>query len=106
VVRYINGERPDYVPYPEHYFFGKALDVLTAYEREVMQNEGDNKNLRPFPEEELSRLVDITWADTGKAIVNNWLGLVYQVAHKERKKVFMDGIDADDPLGLIASGTI
>ena len=106
VVRFANGVRPDYTPPPEHYFFGEAMEVITAYEREVLQHKGDESNLRPFPEEELSRLVDITWSDTGKAIINNWLGLIYQVANKDRKKVFMDGIDPDDPLGLIASGKI
>ncbi len=106
VVRYINGTRPDFTPPPEHYFHDQAMDIITAYEREALQHGGNRKKLQPFPEEELSRLVDITWADTGKAIVNNWLGLVYQVANKDRKKVFMDGIDPDDPLGLIASGKI
>ena len=106
VVRYIDGMRPDFTPPPEHYFFDRAMDVITAYEREVLQHKGDRKKLKPFPEEELSRLVDITWADTGKAMVNNWLGLVYQVANQDRKKVFMDGIDPDDPLGLIAAGKI
>ncbi len=106
VVRYIHGVRPDLTPPPEHYFCDQAMKVVTAYEREILQHKGKREKLKPFPEEELSRLVDITWSDTGKAIVNNWLGLVYQVANKDRRKVFMDGIDPDDPLGLIASGKI
>ena len=106
VVRFITGERTDYAPYPEHYFSDEAMAVLTAYEREVMQCKGNYENLRPFPEEELAKHIDITWADTGKAIVNNWLGLIYQVANKERGKVFMDNIDPNDPLGLIASNMI
>ena len=40
--------------------------------------------LDQFPERKLASLVDNTWSDTGKAIVNNWLGMVYQVAHSDR----------------------
>ena len=41
-----------------------------------------------------------SWGDTGKAIVNNWLGLVYQLTNLDRKLQFMPGVDPDDPLGL------
>ncbi len=101
VIRYLEGVRTDFPPYPENYFFGEALDILGQFEKEVRECNHDYENLPPFPEQALSRLVDITWSDTGKAIINNWLGLVYQVAHRDRGKVFMDGIDAEDPLGLI-----
>ena len=37
-----------------------------------------------FPEDELLRHADNTWGDTGKAIVNNWLGLVYQLTNLDR----------------------
>ena len=66
----------------------------------------DFSNLREFPEQELASSIDVTWSDTGKAMINNWLGLVYQVANRERGKVFMEGLDPDDPLGLIASGRL
>ena len=45
-------------------------------------------------------MVDNTWGDTGKAIVNNWLGLVYNMTAVDGKQQFMDGIDPADPLGL------
>ena len=38
--------------------------------------------------------------DTGKAIVNNWLGLVYQLTSHDRKLQFMPGVDPEDPLQL------
>ena len=44
--------------------------------------------------------VDNTWGDTGKAIFNNWLGLVYQHTNLDRRKQFMEGVDPDNPLGL------
>ena len=53
-----------------------------------------------FPEEKLLPHVANTWGDTGKAIVNNWLGLVYQLTNLDRKFQFMPGVDPDDPLKL------
>ncbi len=106
VVRYIEGIRTDFPPYPEYYFMDKAMELAAEFRAEALACDGDFSALRAFPEEELTQYIDITWSDTGKAIVNNWLGLVYQVAHKDRGKVFMDGLDADDPLGLIKDGLI
>lgn len=100
VQRYIEGTRPEYPPYPQHYFPAEAMTIAEAFRDEVMACQGNFQSLRTFPETELTAHVDITWSDTGKAIVNNWLGLIYQVAHKSRGKVFMDGIDPEQPLGL------
>ena len=36
--------------------------------------------------------------DTGKAIFNNWLGLVYRLTHVDRHKAFVDGVDPRNPL--------
>jgi homoserine O-succinyltransferase len=54
-----------------------------------------------FPEDALAPLLDNTWNDTGKAIFNNWLGLVYRLTHVDRDKLFMPGIDPENPLGLL-----
>ena len=43
-----------------------------------------------------------TWGDTGKAIVNNWLGLVYKLTNLDRDSQFMPGIDPQNPLQLRA----
>jgi homoserine O-succinyltransferase len=48
----------------------------------------------------LTTQCDNSWGDTGKAIVSNWLGLVYQLTNLDRKKQFMPGVDPDDPLQL------
>ena len=61
----------------------------------------DGKAQAPqFPEESLLPYCDNTWGDTGKAIVNNWLGLVYQLTNLDRKKQYMESVDPDDPLQL------
>ena len=100
VVRYINGERQHYPPYPENYLYDEAREILDHYKMQVERARGDFSGLAPFPDEEVTPWVDNTWSDTGKAIVNNWLGLIYQVADRERGKVFMPGVNPDDPLGL------
>lgn len=97
--RFLTGIR-DFPPTPENYFFDEANEVLSEFEKQIHNTDDKETLLAQFPESELTKLVDNTWSDTGKAIINNWLGLVYQVAHRDRGKVFMDGIDPNDPLGL------
>ena len=101
VDRFVAGIRGDYPPFPENYFYGEALKLLSAYKQQATAT-GDHADLPKFPEAEVMKWVDNTWTDTGKAIINNWLGLIYQIAHRDRGKVFMDGIDPNDPLGLLA----
>ncbi len=98
VTRFISGVHTEFPYIPENYFLDQAKILVDQYKADAIACAGNFENLRPFPEEELTKLVDVTWTDTGKAIVNNWLGLVYQVAHKERGKVFMDGVDPASPL--------
>ena len=100
VVRFIQGIRATYPPYPDNYLQGESLEILEQYKQRVERAQGDYTNLPPFPDQQLSELVDNTWSDTGKAMINNWLGLVYQVADRERGKVFMPGIDPNNPLNL------
>lgn len=106
VVRYTEGIREGYPPFPENYFFGEALETATAYRDAVLASGDSPRAAGAFPEDDLTRMVDVTWSDTGKAIINNWLGLVYQVANRKRGKVFMDHLDPADPLGLIAKGVL
>ena len=100
VMRFIEGIR-DYPPFPENYFYGEAERLVNEYKQQALAANGDHTNLPEFPEVEVLKWVDNTWGDTGKAIINNWLGLIYQVAHRDRGKVFMDDINPRDPLGLL-----
>ena len=43
------------------------------------------------------------WADTGRTIFNNWLGLIYRLTDVQRGVPFMPNVDPDDPLGLAGS---
>lgn len=100
IKRFIEGIRTDYPPLPKYYFRSEALQLLDEYRSRVEEANGDNSNLPEFPESEVYRWVDNTWTDTGKSIINNWLGLVYQVSHRERNKAFMEGISPQNPLNL------
>ena len=100
VYRFLSGELDSPPPFPENYLSSEAQDISSRFFEKAAQAQRDGAELPEFPEHELSHLVDNTWGDTGKAIVNNWLGLVYQLTNLDRSLQFMAGIDPEDPLGL------
>ena len=100
VRRYLRGEREDYPPSPENYFAPSVERRLAAYRDEVERARGAGGLPPAFPEKEVSPGLDNTWTDTGKALVNNWLGLVYQLTDYDRQRPFAPGVDPADPLGL------
>lgn len=100
VLRFINGEREDYPPYPEHYFAPEAIAILEPYKEHILRAKPDGQMPPEFPEARIFPYVDNTWTDTGKAMFNNWLGLVYQLTDVDRKGLFMPGVDPHDPLNL------
>ena len=100
IFRYLNAERVDLPRYPEHYFQDEALDIAGRYLEALERAKARGESSPEFPEAELTPLVHNTWGDTGKAIVNNWLGLVYQLTSVDRKLQFMPGVDPQDPLQL------
>ena len=100
VFRYRDGERDDAPRYPEHYFPDEAIDIAAEFMKKSEEAAASGDELPEFPAAELEPHVANTWGDTGKAIVNNWLGLVYQLTNLDRKSQFMPGIDPEDPLQL------
>lgn len=101
VVRFVQGELDVYPPHPENYFPPAAADIAHAYQQIVQASHSARTPIPPFPEETLQRYLDNTWGDTGKAIFNNWLGLVYQLTALDRKQPFVPGVDPGNPLGLL-----
>ena len=100
VARFAAGERETCPPYPEYYFTVGARAVLDRH-RDAVLDARSRAALPPaFPDDELQPWLDNTWTDTGKAMFNNWLGLVYQLTDTDRRKPFMAGVDPADPLGL------
>jgi homoserine O-succinyltransferase len=98
--RFLNDER-ELPPYPEHYFTPAAQAIADAYIDAATRAKAAGRPIPEFPEDQILPLLDNTWNDTGKAIFNNWLGLVYRLTHVDRNKLFMDGIDPNNPLGLL-----
>jgi len=100
VIRYVSKERDDAPRFPENYFSEEAGNIAEQYLQQALAAQAKGDGLPEFPEADLHVLVDNTWGDTGKAIVNNWLGLVYQLTNLDRHQQFMQGVDSDDPLKL------
>jgi len=100
VLRFFTDIRDTKPRFPENYFGDSATAIASDFidAATVAKERGDS--LPDFPEADLAALVDNTWGDTGKAIFNNWLGLVYQLTDMDRHRQFTHGVDPNDPIGL------
>ena len=90
----------DYPPSPENYFPPNVERRFAAWRGEVERARGSGAPPPGFPEAEALPELDNTWTDTGKALVNNWLGLVYQLTDYDRRRPYATGVDPADPLAL------
>jgi len=102
ISRYLRRERDHYPPFPDHYFCDEAQSLLKIYEKELVAADSRGESIPEFPEKEIVALLDNTWTDTGKALFNNWLGLVYQLTNRDRRLPHMEGVDPKDPLATRA----
>ena len=100
VNRYVQGERDSRPRIPENYLTAEGVAIAETHIEAVVQARQNGSKPPEFPEAELLLYADNTWGDTGKAIVNNWLGLVYQLTNLDRQKQFMPGVDANNPLDV------
>ncbi len=100
VALYARGLREDYPPFPANYFRTRERAVLEEYQGRVEAAMARGSRIPEFPERLVELRLDNTWHDTAEAVVGNWMGLVYQITHRDRRLPFMDGINPDDPLGL------
>ncbi len=103
VMLYANGNRDDYPPFPANYFHTREKALLKEYRGRIEAALADGSRLPEFPEWLIERRLDNTWHDTAEAVVGNWMGLVYQITHRDRRLPFMQGVNPDDPLGLYGS---
>ena len=76
------------------------LDEVSQIRASITEALEAGDGIPGFPDALLSQQLDNTWRDTAHAVVGNWVGLVYQLTHRDRCKPFMDGVDPGDPLGL------
>ena len=100
VRRFLNDELDAPPPFPENYLPAEARQIAARYLEDALANRNPDPDVAETLEQQIAAMVDNTWGDTAKAIVNNWLGLVYQLTNMDRKHQYMDGVDPDDPIGL------
>ena len=100
VGRYVNGETNEYSPFPENYFCLRIQAILEEYQDRIVTALQRGDALPELPEGHIIPCLDNTWHDTAEAVINNWIGKVYQLTHLDRRTPFREGINPDDPLGL------
>ena len=100
VKRFYNNECEEYPPFPENYFPLQSQASLNEYQIQVRKAKEENKDFPEFPEKHIIGKLDNTWHDTAEAILNNWIGSVYQLTNMDRKKPFQDHVDLKNPLNL------
>ena len=97
---YTIGKSENYPPFPDNYFGEFVTAILNEYQVRVDLSIQNKTDLPEFPETLILNRLNNTWHDTACAVVGRWMGLIYQITHKDRDKPFMDGIDINNPLNL------
>jgi homoserine O-succinyltransferase/O-acetyltransferase len=100
VLRYAVGERGDYPPFIENYFDAQTAAILEEYKEQVIVARAAGETIPTLPETLIAGALDNTWHDTAEAVINNWVGRVYQVTNIDRKLPFGSSVNPQDPLGL------
>jgi homoserine O-succinyltransferase len=99
--RFYSNEIADYPSHPDNYFDIEAMSIADDYQEKVKIAKNQGKSLPIFPERQIQMYLHNTWRDTGKALFNNWLGLVYQLTNVDRKLAFTPDVNPEDPLGIL-----
>lgn len=100
VALFAKGARADYPPFPENYFSAQTQAILEEHRDRVLAAMARGEPAPLLPETLVGEGLDNTWHDSAEAVINNWVGKIYQTTHMDRGKPFMTGIDPSDPLGL------
>jgi len=100
VLLYIEEQCEVYPPFPERYFDIKSSAILREYKSRLLFSIKNNNELPAFPESLIVYNLDNTWHDTAGEVISNWVGLIYQLTHTDRKLPFMSGVDPQNPLSL------
>lgn len=100
VGRFIRGESAEYPPFPENYFSPLDQALLDEYHDRVLGARAHGNPAPEFPESLIVPSLDNTWHDSAEAVINNWIGTVYQLTHVDRRLPFREGIEPENPLGI------
>ncbi len=90
---FFSGVRKEYPVYPENYFTSEVKDLLAEYKNLLVFAKNSGQTAPEFPEEEIIPYLDNTWLDSGKAVINNWLGTVYQITSLKHQMVLKNNQD-------------
>ncbi len=104
VLRFAAGEIEDYPPFPENYFPPQSQAILNEYAEQAREARDRGTPVPEMPEALIVRRLDNTWHDSAEAVINNWMGKIYQITNMDRRKAFMGGLNPDDPLGIRFGG--
>jgi homoserine O-succinyltransferase len=102
VTLFSDGKREDYPPFVENYFPEQCEAILDEHRERILAAKKRGTPMPHFPESLSASYLDNTWHDSAEAVLNNWIGMVYQLTHNDRKLPFKAGVNPDDPLGLRA----
>ncbi len=100
VNNFIDGSRTTYPPLVENYFSEYSAAILKEHKQHLLSAIENKQPLPEFPEVLITEQLDNTWHDTAEAVINNWIGKVYQLTNVDRQKPFEDAINPEDPLHL------
>ena len=100
VVRFARGECEDYPPFVENYFTRQCEAILEEHQDRVIEAKHNGQPIPEFPEGLIANQLDNTWHDSAEAVINNWIGKVYQITNIDRRLPFQESIEPQDPLGL------
>ncbi len=103
IALYLAGDRNDYPPFPANYVRPRTRAILDEHRERVDAYLAGQIDRPAFPERLVTDGLDNTWRDTAEAVVDNWIGRVYQVTHQDRRIPFMDDVDPKDPIGFLRS---
>ncbi len=100
ILRFCSNERKDYPSFPKHYFSKKTKAIFNELKREIISSKQSNQPVPALPEALVNESLDNTWHDTAEAVLNNWIGKVYQTTSNDRQCLFMDHVDPINPLNI------
>lgn len=98
VGRYIFEGLEVYPQVPENYFGVGNTAILEEYRDRVILARRRGDPPPQFPEHLVVPTLDNTWHDSAEAVINNWIGKVYQLTDIVRRKPFREGVDPNNPL--------
>jgi homoserine O-succinyltransferase len=100
IVRFAQNERADYPPLLDNYFNLKTRAILEEHKEHALAARAAGRVVPEVPESVIAAGLDNTWHDTAEAVVDNWIGKIYQITNQDRRLPFMEGVDPQDPLRL------